>query len=495
MRNTVFIGMACVFVSACGVDVAERVHVVDSPVDTSDGLPVEGTTVPNVIPPRLTRFEATAPKTPSNEGNRVQEAQPAQGAPRRIPLSPADEQKGSTVPGNGRASVPAVSSSPGFSAGSGPTASKTPNDAGNRVQEAQAAQAASDGLPLSPADEQKSLTIPGNGRASVSAVSSSPGFSAGSGPTASKTPNDAGNRVQEAQAAQAASDGLPLSPADEQKSLTIPGNGRASVSAVSSSPGLKAADGTVIARDESMKVVRFLGNDLSNGACQLLTSELTLHSNGKAVFETKIFSLLILITYKFNLNYYDHQWNLLFTTPNLSHQVSQEDALIDERKHEITFDMSEFGKVEHVKITFKCEREGFDNPSANASSGATALTPKGEGNQTQDASQGLPPRTLARTTQPSPPEPSSQPSAPVVPASEPKLIDINTASADDLNRLGERFGKAIIAGRPYRVVGELVSKRVLKRSTFGRIKARITVNTAAQPTAAPKASRGAVAYY
>jgi len=84
MRNTVFIGMACVFVSACGVDVAERVHVVDSPVDTSDGLPVEGTTVLNVIPPRLTRFEATAPKTPSNEGNRVQEAQAAQGASRRI---------------------------------------------------------------------------------------------------------------------------------------------------------------------------------------------------------------------------------------------------------------------------------------------------------------------------------------------------------------------------------------------------------------------------
>jgi DNA uptake protein ComE-like DNA-binding protein len=317
-----------------------------------------------------------------------------------------------------------------------------------------------------------------------------------SGATASKTPNDAGNRVQEAQAAQAASDGLPLPPADEQKGPTVPGNGGASVPAVSSSPGFKVADGTVIARDESMKVVRFLGNDLSNGACQLLTSELTLHSNGKTVFETKIFSLLIPIRYKFYLSYFDHQWNLLFTTPNLSHQVSQEDDLIDDRKHEITFDMSEFGKVEHVKITFKCEREGFDNPSANASSGATALTPKGEGNQTQDASQGLPPRTLARTTQPSPPEPSSlEPSAPVVPASEPKLIDINTASADDLNRLGQRFGKAIIAGRPYRFVGELVSKRVLKRSTFSRIKDRITVNTAAQPTAAPKALRGAVAYY
>src|SRR5215207_3568045 len=72
-------------------------------------------------------------------------------------------------------------------------------------------------------------------------------------------------------------------------------------------------------------------------------------------------------------------------------------------------------------------------------------------------------------------------------AAEPKLIDINTASADDLNRLGERFGKAIIAGRAYRSVHELVSKRVLKRSTFSRIKDRITVNTAAPPTSAPMA--------
>jgi DNA uptake protein ComE-like DNA-binding protein len=491
MRNTVFIGMACVFLSACGVDVAERIHVVDSPVDTSDGLPVEGTMVPKVIPPRLTGFEATASKTPNDEGYRVQEAQAAQGTSRRIPLS-HDEQKGPTVPGNGRASVSAVSSSPGLNARAKATGSKTPNDAGNRVQEAQAAQAASDGLPLSPADEQKSLTVPGNGRASVSAVSSSPGFSAGSGPTASKTPNDAGNRVQEAQAAQAASGGLPLSPADEQKSLTVPGNGRASVSAVSSSPGFKAADGTVIARDESMKVVRFLGNDLSDRDCHLLTTDLTLHSSGKAVLKTEILGMAGIITYKFYLNYYDQQWNLLFTTPNLSHQVSRED-LIDESKHEITFDMSEFEKVEHVKITFKCAREGSDKPSANASSGATALTPKGEGNLTEDASQGLSART-AGTPQPSSPESSSQPSAPVVPATEPKLLDINTASADALNRLGERFGKAIIASRPYRSVGELVSKRVLKRSTFSRIKDRITVNTAAQPTA-PKASRGAVAYY
>ena len=106
---------------------------------------------------------------------------------------------------------------------------------------------------------------------------------------------------------------------------------------------------------------------------------------------------------------------------------------------------------------------------------------------------------LARTPQPPPPEPSSpKPLAPVVQpvtgepvgstTAEPKLININTASADDLNRLGLRFGKAIIAARPYRSVGELVSKRVLKRFTFSRIKDRITANTTSQPTAAPTAS-------
>src|SRR5215211_4242541 len=87
----------------------------------------------------------------------------------------------------------------------------------------------------------------------------------------------------------------------------------------------------------------------------------------------------ISFTYKFYVQHYDDQWNLLFTTPNLTHRILQK-YLFDESKHEINFNMSNFGKVEHVKITFKCEEEGFDNPSANARSGPTALTPKGEGN-------------------------------------------------------------------------------------------------------------------
>jgi DNA uptake protein ComE-like DNA-binding protein len=61
-------------------------------------------------------------------------------------------------------------------------------------------------------------------------------------------------------------------------------------------------------------------------------------------------------------------------------------------------------------------------------------------------------------------------------ASDPKLVDINTASVDELNSLGGRFGRAIVAGRPYTTVDELVSKRVLTRSTFSQIKDQITAN-------------------
>jgi len=57
-----------------------------------------------------------------------------------------------------------------------------------------------------------------------------------------------------------------------------------------------------------------------------------------------------------------------------------------------------------------------------------------------------------------------------------RLVDINTASVDELNRLGGRFGRAIVAGRPYASIDELVSKRILTRATFGQIREQITTN-------------------
>jgi DNA uptake protein ComE-like DNA-binding protein len=61
-------------------------------------------------------------------------------------------------------------------------------------------------------------------------------------------------------------------------------------------------------------------------------------------------------------------------------------------------------------------------------------------------------------------------------ASDAKLVNINTAAVEELNRLGGRFARASVAGRPYASIDELVSKRVLTRSTFSQIKDRITAN-------------------
>jgi DNA uptake protein ComE-like DNA-binding protein len=59
---------------------------------------------------------------------------------------------------------------------------------------------------------------------------------------------------------------------------------------------------------------------------------------------------------------------------------------------------------------------------------------------------------------------------------DPARVDINTASIEELNRLGGRFGRAIIAGRPYASIDDLVSKRVLTRATFSQIQDQITAN-------------------
>jgi DNA uptake protein ComE-like DNA-binding protein len=53
-------------------------------------------------------------------------------------------------------------------------------------------------------------------------------------------------------------------------------------------------------------------------------------------------------------------------------------------------------------------------------------------------------------------------------------FDLNTASIDELNRLGGgMIGKAIVRGRPYASPEELLRKRVVSRAKFDRIAARV----------------------
>lgn len=57
------------------------------------------------------------------------------------------------------------------------------------------------------------------------------------------------------------------------------------------------------------------------------------------------------------------------------------------------------------------------------------------------------------------------------------LIDLNTASVADLNGLkgGGAIGRTIVQHRPYASVDQLLSKRVLNRATYQRIKDQVSV--------------------
>jgi len=66
-----------------------------------------------------------------------------------------------------------------------------------------------------------------------------------------------------------------------------------------------------------------------------------------------------------------------------------------------------------------------------------------------------------------------------VPAGGPDagLVDLNRASIEQLNNLKGTgsLGRAIVKGRPYRSVEDLVKKKVLRRTAFEKIKDQVTV--------------------
>lgn len=78
---------------------------------------------------------------------------------------------------------------------------------------------------------------------------------------------------------------------------------------------------------------------------------------------------------------------------------------------------------------------------------------------------------------PATPTPAPAP-APASPSPSPGTVNMNTASASDLVLflgLTKEVADKVVANRPYKVKGELVSKNVLPRGTFDAIKDRITV--------------------
>lgn len=82
----------------------------------------------------------------------------------------------------------------------------------------------------------------------------------------------------------------------------------------------------------------------------------------------------------------------------------------------------------------------------------------------------------AEAAKAAPAEKKAEPAAP-----KQELLDINTASEADLKALagiGDAYSKKIIAGRPYAKKDQLLSKKIVPKATYDKIKDKIVATQA-----------------